>query len=99
MNGASPMLISILMVVFSILLGTIGIYLYRHQQRPFLLFDPTNQPALQELLRIGGIALCLMAVIAFVIAWTHVTILICIILLLGCFTTTGILIGLTHFMP
>ncbi|AVL00282.1 hypothetical protein [Pediococcus inopinatus] len=93
------MIISILMVLFAILLGTIGVYLYRHQQRPFLLFDPTNQPALQELLRIGGIALCLMAIIAFVVAWTHVIILICIILLLGCCTSTGILLGLTHFMP
>ncbi|WP_395386995.1 hypothetical protein [Pediococcus parvulus] len=93
------MLISALMVLFSIILAVIGTYLYRHQQQPFLLFNPTENPALQELLRIGGLALILMAIIAFVIAWTHVIILICLILLLGCLSTTAILIGLVSFLP
>ncbi|KRN65152.1 hypothetical protein IV80_GL000509 [Pediococcus cellicola] len=87
------------MIVYAIILGIIGSYLYRHQQRPFLLFNPTNNPALQELLRIGGFALILMALIAFVIAWTHVVLLIGLILLLGCLSTTFVLLALLHFLP
>ncbi|WP_412989989.1 hypothetical protein ACLJJ6_03140 [Pediococcus siamensis] len=93
------MLVTALMILFALILGVIGTYLYRHQQRPFLLFDPTETPALQELLRIGGLALILMAIIAFVIAWTHVTLLIGLILLLGCLSTSLILILLMNFLP
>lgn len=93
------MLVSALMILFAIILGIIGTFLYRHQQRTFLLFNPIDNLPLQELLRIGGLALILMAIIAFVVAWTHVLILIGLILLLGCLSTTAILLGLAHFLP
>ncbi|EKK20886.1 hypothetical protein B808_1200 [Fructilactobacillus florum 8D] len=78
------MALNALVFLFSFLLAANGIFFLTHQNKSFLLFYPQNQPALQQILKISGSALLLIAVIGILAALLQSTSLTLIVLILGC---------------
>ncbi|USS86831.1 hypothetical protein M3M38_01840 [Fructilactobacillus cliffordii] len=54
-------MINLLALLFALLLAGNGIYFLLHQHRSFLLFHPENNPKLQQILKISGSCLLILA--------------------------------------
>lgn len=92
------MLITILIFAFAIIALYLGLYLLRHRNRPFLIFDATANPSLTHVLTFWGIEMILVGVFSLMAAiWGGLTFII-IILVIGCFSGTFMALTLMTFM-
>ncbi|MCW3777871.1 hypothetical protein [Levilactobacillus namurensis] len=93
------MVITILMILYTLLSFGIGWYFYSHRHRPFLVFHPENTPALSHVLSSGGIVLMVIGLISAVATILNNTIFISIILLVGVIAIISIQLILVHWFP
>ena len=93
------MVITILMILYTLLSFGIGWYFYSHRRRPFLVFHPENTPALSHVLSGGGIVLMVIGLISAIATILNNTIFISIILLVGVIAIISIQLILVHWFP
>ncbi|QMU07931.1 hypothetical protein [Levilactobacillus suantsaii] len=93
------MLITILMICYTLLSFGIGWYFYSHRRRAFLVFHPESTPALSHVLSWGGIILMIIGLIAAVATIMNNFVFISIILLVGVIAIISLQLILVHWFP
>lgn len=91
-------LIAILTIVFALILLFLGSYLLAHRNKPFLVFDPINQPGLKMILSFWGSEFLLVALACIVIAFINNDIWTIAVLTTGSFSGTFMLLTMTRFL-
>ncbi|RRK10765.1 hypothetical protein D1831_05530 [Lactiplantibacillus garii] len=91
-------MITLLLVVYTLIAAWIGYYLFSHQSRPFLTFDPTKTPTVKHIARYGGGLMLLVAVGSAVTIFIQSTVWIAIVLASGCLIMMAIGLLLVSFM-
>lgn len=92
------MLIQLFMFIFAIIIFYIGYYLYTHRSTDFMLFKPSTNKLLSQILNVVGKILIGISIITLLLGITGNTVLILIALVLGIFSTTGTLLFLLKFL-
>ncbi|WP_413627137.1 hypothetical protein R4B61_04725 [Fructilactobacillus vespulae] len=78
------MAIQVLVLLFSLLLLSNGIYFLKHTQKNFMMFKPESIPALSKTLKISGIIITVVGILGILAALLNNTILIVVTLIVGC---------------
>ncbi|WP_034527819.1 hypothetical protein [Secundilactobacillus oryzae] len=93
------MLIIILMILFTaIMLGT-AIFLYRHRNKPFMVFHPEKDANLHKLILTTSYVLLILSILSLVAIVSQNTVLISIALLLGVIAVVSFELMLMHYFP
>ena len=82
------MLLSILMTVFGLIALYEGLFFLTHLKKPFLIFQPDEDPALAKALQIWGWLLSGVSVLACWSAWANSLAFLVIMVIIGCVLET-----------
>ena len=91
-------MITLLLIVYTLIAAWLGYYLFSHQARPFLFFDPNKAPTIKHVARYGGGLMLLVAVACVVTIFIQTTMLIAIVLASGSLIMMAIALILVSFM-
>ncbi|WP_261810121.1 hypothetical protein [Levilactobacillus humaensis] len=93
------MLITILMICYTVLALGLGWGAYSHRNRPFLVFHPEENAALSNILKVGGILLLLVGILSAIATALNNTVLILIALLAGIILILVLQILMVRWLP
>lgn len=93
------MVITILMICYTLLSFGIGYFAFSHRQRPFLVFHPEEFPNLSRVLVICGSILMAIGVLAAIATIMNNTIFISLTLLAGVIAIMTFQLMLLHWFP
>ncbi|HJE87145.1 hypothetical protein KB236_02055 [Levilactobacillus brevis] len=93
------MVITILMICYTLLSFGIGWFAFSHRQRPFLVFHPEESSVLSHVLIICGVILMIIGVLAAVATIMNNTIFISLTLLAGVVAIMAFQLLLLHWFP
>ncbi|KIS04220.1 hypothetical protein [Paucilactobacillus wasatchensis] len=92
------MLITILLIIFALIALYIGWYLVAHRNRPFLIFNPATNLSLSHAVTFWGVTMLVVGLVGLVAALINILLVTVIILVVGCFSGTLMLLSLMIFM-
>ncbi|HIW71251.1 MAG TPA: hypothetical protein H9875_01360 [Candidatus Levilactobacillus faecigallinarum] len=93
------MAITILMIIYTVLALVIGWYFYSHRNRAFLVFHPEDSPTLSRVLKVGGILMMVIGVVAAAATISNNTIFISMTLLVGVIAIMTLQLILVRWFP
>ncbi|MBA2914160.1 hypothetical protein [Limosilactobacillus frumenti] len=82
------MLLSILMTVFGLIALYEGVFFLTHTTKPFLVFEPNRDLALAKAIKIWGIILTIVGLLACWSAWANSLAFLVIMVIIGCVLET-----------
>lgn len=92
------MLIRILLAVLSLLLLTIGYYLFSHHNKNFMIFKPESNQVLSSILLVFGLIICIESLVGLISVIIFIPIFCGILVTLACLTVGALTIILSFFM-
>ena len=91
-------MIAILTIIFALILLFLGSYLLSHRNKQFIYFDPNQQPGLKTMMTFWGAEFLLVAIVCVAVAITGNEVWTIIILTIGSFSGTFMLMTMTRFL-
>lgn len=93
------MIIIILMIIFTIILLIMGIYLYKHRNKPFMLLHPENNNSLSSMVKNYGLIFIGLAILSLLSIIINSISFIIIILIISCIMSLVMELTLIKFLP
>lgn len=92
------MIIRILLAILSLLLVTIGYYLFSHRNKNFMIFKPETNSVLSSILLIFGLIISIEGLIGLAAIIFFIPIFYAILVVLFCLTVGALTVTLSFFM-
>ncbi|WP_157945063.1 hypothetical protein [Apilactobacillus quenuiae] len=93
------MIITILMTIFTIILLIIGLYLYKHRNKPFMLLRPENNQLLSSMVKYYGIIFIGLSIMSLISVIINIMYFIITILIISCIMSLVMELTLIKFLP
>ncbi|MHA8138352.1 hypothetical protein ACYATM_04820 [Lactobacillaceae bacterium Scapto_B20] len=91
------MLVNILTIIFAAIMVGTGVFVLRHQNKPFLVFHPENIPALSKLMKGFGLVFIIFGIICLVPLFMSNDTALFWLLIIGCFLVIVFQIAMAQF--
>ncbi|MBW1605818.1 hypothetical protein [Lactobacillus sp. Sy-1] len=91
------MLVNVLTIIFAVIMFGIGVFVFTHQKKSFLVFHPESIPALSLLMKVFGIIFIICGLLFLIPLFLNNEQLLFWMLIIACFLVIGFQIAMAQY--